>query len=149
MPQWILDNKSLTLYGYTCRRATTHYLGRTWEVYYTTDIPLSYGPWKLWGLPGLIVRATDADHYFLFELDHSTRLSKPEPIIYIHRGFGNKGGYTGSEYKKVSKKTFVEYERLFHKDVMAFLDFEMGDIIRSTSGDPAPATEIPYIPLEK
>ena len=148
MPQWILDNKSLTLYGYTCRRATTHYLGRTWEVYYTTEIPLSYGPWKLWGLPGLIVRATDADHYFLFELDHFKRLSKPEPIIYIHREFGNKGGYTGSEYKKVSKKTFMEYERLFHKNAMAFLDFEMGDT-GPTSGDPAPVAEIPYIPLEK
>ena len=96
----------------------------------------------------MIVRATDADHYFLFELDHFKRLSKPEPIIYIHREFGNKGGYTGSEYKKVSKKTFVEYERLFHKDAMAFLDFEMGDT-GPTSGDPAPVAEIPYIPLEK
>ena len=42
----------------------------------------------------------------------------------------------------------MEYERVFHKNAMAFLDFEMGDT-ESTSNDPAPVAEIPYIPLEK
>ena len=49
MPEWILHEDTMTVLGYVCKRATTHYRGRDWEVYYTSDIPLSRGPWKLWG----------------------------------------------------------------------------------------------------
>ena len=84
----------------------------------------------------------------LFEMDLFKRLSEPVPIIYIHRGFGNKGGYTGDEYKKVPKKTYVEYEKLFHKNALNFMDFELGGgITKSKGGDPY--QELPYIPLEK
>ena len=149
MPKWTLHEDTMTVLGYLCKRATTHYLGRDWEVYYTPEIQLSRGPWKLWGLPGLITRATDSDHYFLFEMDVFKSLSKPEPIIYIHRELGNKGGYTGDEYKKVSKDTFTEYEKLFHEDAMTFLDFEMGNTVTTSGKSTVSAIAIPYIPLEK
>ena len=57
--QWTLTDDTLTVMGYTCKMATCHYAGRDWTVCYTEDIPSTAGPWKLHGLPGLIVRATD------------------------------------------------------------------------------------------
>ena len=153
MPEWKLENKSLMLYGYQCRRAMTHYCGRDWEVYYAPELPFSYGPWKLWGLPGLIVRATDSDHHFLFEIDLFQKLKNESPIIYIHRLLGNRGGYKGKEYNKVSKKTFLEYEELFHKDFIGFSDFITGD--QTTTFDESgnrianDARPIPYIPIER
>ena len=153
MPNWTLQEDTMTILGYLCHRATTHYLGRDWEVYYTTEIPLNRGPWKLWGLPGLIMRATDADHYFLIEMDQFKRLSNPVPIIYIHREIGAKGGYTGAEYKKISKNTYLEYERLYHEDAIAFGDFEMGSpsTFFDENGNPisAPVMKRDYIPIEK
>ena len=153
MPNWILHEDTATVSGYLCKRATTHYRGRDWEVYYTSDIPLSRGPWKLWGLPGLITRATDADHYFLFEMEAFKRLDRPVPIIYIHREIGAKGGYTGAEYKKISRKTYLEYERLYHEDAIAFGDFETGSPSNffDESGNPtsAPVMKREYIPIEK
>ena len=149
MPHWTLQDDTMTILGYLCHRATTHYLGRDWEVYYTTEIPLNRGPWKLWGLPGLITRATDADHYFLFEMDQFKRLSHPDPIIYIHRGLGHKGGYIGDEYKKITKATYLKYEASYHEDVNAFMNFEFGSEIRDTEGNPLPVNKLPYIPLEK
>lgn len=149
MPEWKIDNKALVLHGYNCRRATTHYLGRNWEVYYAPDIPFSYGPWKLWGLPGLIVRATDADHYFLFELDIFEPIKNEVPIIYIHRRLGNRGGYNGAEYKRVSKSTYIEYERSYHKDAITFFGFETGSEIKDSEGNPLPVSKMDYIPLEK
>lgn len=153
MPEWTLHEDTMTVLGYLCRRATTHYFGRDWEVYYAPEIQLSRGPWKLWGLPGLIVRATDADHYFLFEMDLFKRLSGPVPIIYIHRELGNQGGYKGTEYKKVSMKTYMEYERLYHEDAIAFGDFELGEKSNffDMDGKPtsAPVRKTDYIPLEK
>ena len=153
MPDWTLHEDTATISGYLCKRATTHYRGRDWEVYYTSEIPLNRGPWKLWGLPGLITRATDADHYFLFEMEAFKRLNRPVPIVYIPRGIGSKGGYTGTEYKKISRKTYLEYERLYHEDAIAFEDFEMGSHPEffDESGNPisAPVMKIEYIPIEK
>ena len=153
MPNWILHEDTATISGFICKRATTHYRGRDWEVYYTSDIPLSRGPWKLWGLPGLITRATDADHYFLFEMETFKRLDRPVPIVYIHREIGGKGGYTGAEYKKISKNTYLEYERLYHEDTIAFGDFEMESpsTFFDENGNPisAPVMKREYIPLEK
>ena len=57
--QWTLTDDTLTVMGYACKTATCEYAGRGWTVCYTEDIPSTAGPWKLHGLPGLIVRATD------------------------------------------------------------------------------------------
>ena len=57
--QWTLTDDTLTVMGYACKTATCQYAGRSWTVCYTEDIPSTAGPWKLHGLPGLIVRATD------------------------------------------------------------------------------------------
>lgn len=153
MPDWILHEDTATIAGYLCKRATTHYRGRDWEVYYTSEIPLNRGPWKLWGLPGLITRATDTDHYFLFEMNTFQRLTNPVPIVYIHREIGAKGGYTGTEYKKISRKTYLEYERLYHEDAIAFGDFETGSPSNffDENGNPtsAPVMKREYIPIEK
>ena len=153
MPDWTLHEDTMMISGFMCKRATTHYRGRDWEVYYTSEIPLNHGPWKLWGLPGLITRATDADHYFLFEMNTFQRLTNPVPIVYIHREIGGKGGYTGAEYKKISKNTYLEYERLYHEDAIAFGDFETGSHPEffDESGNPtsAPVMKREYIPIEK
>lgn len=153
MPEWRLHEDTMTVLGYLCKRATTHYLGRDWEVYYALDIPLSLGPWKLWGLPGLITRAEDADHYFLFELAVFEQIDEPIPLFYIHREFGSQGGYKGAEYRRVSKKTYLEYERLYHEDAIAFGNFEMGSTptVFDENGNPAPPVvrKKDYIPLEK
>ena len=150
MPEWTLHEDTMTVLGYLCKRATTHFRGRDWEVYYAPEIQLSRGPWKLWGLPGLITRATDADHYFLFEMTNFERLSgQAQPIVYIHRKMGPKGDYKGAEYKIVPKKTYIQYEKAYHKDSNAFTEFEFGHKIFTPDGSPLPVSKTDYIPLEK
>ncbi|WP_438638229.1 GLPGLI family protein [Muribaculum gordoncarteri] len=41
--------------------------GRNWKVYYTNDIPVPYGPWKLNGVKGLVLKAEDSENNFIFE----------------------------------------------------------------------------------
>lgn len=68
MPQmnWtILDGDTL-IAGYKCNKAKAKLRGREWTVWFTPDIPVQDGPWKLCGLPGLILWATDTSGIFSF-----------------------------------------------------------------------------------
>ena len=64
---WTLAEESDTVCGYPCKKATGEYGGRSWTVWYTEDIPVTYGPWKLCGLPGLVMSVTDNEGIHHFE----------------------------------------------------------------------------------
>ena len=65
--EWTITSEIDTILGYECTKATTSFRGHTWYAWFTMDIPLNFGPWKLSGLPGLILKAEDADQYFTYE----------------------------------------------------------------------------------
>lgn len=69
MPQleWELTDSVTTVLGYECHEAKCGFRGRKWTVYYAEDIPLSDGPWKLHGLPGLILKASDDKGHYTFQ----------------------------------------------------------------------------------
>ncbi|MGI4870623.1 MAG: GLPGLI family protein [Janthinobacterium lividum] len=67
-PTWVITPATATLSGYACQRATTTLGGRTWEAWFTREVPVSEGPYKFAGLPGLIVQVADTRHYYRFEL---------------------------------------------------------------------------------
>lgn len=56
---WKLESETKTFGGLTCHKATGFFRGKHYTAWYTDDIPLPYGPWKLQGLPGLILEAYD------------------------------------------------------------------------------------------
>ena len=66
-PTWEIEDGTKTILGYECNKAVTDYRGRRWIAWFTTDIPVNEGPWKLSGLPGLILEAYDVDKDYLFE----------------------------------------------------------------------------------
>jgi len=65
---WKITDKTAVILGYECNEAVTDFRGRRWYAWFTYDIPLRYGPWKLGGLPGLILKAEDADGLYTYEL---------------------------------------------------------------------------------
>ncbi len=58
---WVLQPERKRFGIYECRRATGVFRGREYEAWYAVDIPISSGPFKLGGLPGLILEATSLD----------------------------------------------------------------------------------------
>lgn len=68
MPQmdWDLQDSTKEVCGYLCHLATCSFRGRQWIAWYS-DIPKGVGPWKLNGLPGLILEAqtVDKEHKFM------------------------------------------------------------------------------------
>lgn len=63
---WIIEQETQKILSYTCQKATGTYKGRTYTAWFTTDIPAGFGPWKLHGLPGLILEAYDASQRIKF-----------------------------------------------------------------------------------
>lgn len=65
---WDISSRTDTVLGYECFMAEAEFRGRVWRTWFTYEIPMPYGPWKLGGLPGLILKAEDADSLFVFEM---------------------------------------------------------------------------------
>lgn len=140
--QWTyLDSKD-SICGYPCLAAQTSYAGRVWKVWYTTDIPLSNGPWKLSGLPGLILKAVDNTGEYEFVCEGLS--STISPIL---------------SYKWRTKRTTKEEWRRFERRVYASpLDvlsaggekrFMVYDPETKKMGAFPPDWKIPYNPIER
>lgn len=61
---WEITKESKKILGYTTYKATTKFRGRDYIAWFAPDLSYNYGPWKLHGLPGLILKAdTDLFSY--------------------------------------------------------------------------------------
>lgn len=95
--QWTMaEDSTANVLGYECVMAECDYHGRHWKAWFTPEIPMSFGPWKLHGLPGLILKA-EANGGFSFVatgLEQTDRAMSPM--------------YLKGDYSKVDRKKALE-----------------------------------------
>lgn len=85
-PNWqIIPDSIATLIGYKCQLAKAYFKGRLWYAWYTEDIPLSEGPWKLYGLPGLVLRAYDRNKQYVFDAIGMSTLNGTANITFTQK----------------------------------------------------------------
>jgi GLPGLI family protein len=65
--QWTLSEEKRKIDDIECYKAVAFFRGRSYMAWYAPSIPVQEGPWKLSGLPGLVIEAYDdkRDLYFL------------------------------------------------------------------------------------
>lgn len=76
---WKIEIESKKIGKFTCKKATTTFRGRNYIAWYTTDIAVPFGPWKLNGLPGLILEAYDttkAVNWYFKSVEYPTKNSQ-------------------------------------------------------------------------
>ncbi|MFI5160610.1 MAG: GLPGLI family protein [Sphingobacteriales bacterium] len=66
---WKTSGDTATFGGLHCQKATGHFKGRDYTAWFCPDLPVQVGPWKLNGLPGVIVDARDAKNEVVFQFD--------------------------------------------------------------------------------
>ncbi|WP_407481637.1 GLPGLI family protein [Elizabethkingia meningoseptica] len=84
---WELKEKSDKILGFKCNLATTKFRGRNYTVWYTTEIPVPIGPWKLGGLPGLILKVDVDNGTYTFEATSivlNSNLKVPEKYFSVY-----------------------------------------------------------------
>jgi GLPGLI family protein len=131
---WKLLNDTATINGYFCKKATTSFRGRDYEAWYAPEIPISDGPWKFRGLPGLIFKVEDSEKYFSFECI-SVEKNNPAIDIYIDT----------KEVVSTTKKDFNKIKKAYQDDPKGFIETATGG--RITFGV-ASLPSIQQIPLE-
>ena len=90
-PEWEIGDNTKTILGYECVEASANYRGRKWTAWFAPEIPIQEGPWKLCGLPGLILEAHDANNEYIFEANGLVQNPNSEVGIFT---YDDKTGYT-------------------------------------------------------
>ena len=67
MPVWQILSETKEVLGYSCQLASCDFRGRRWYAWFSTDIPINEGPWKLFGLPGLVLEAYDSKKHYTYK----------------------------------------------------------------------------------
>lgn len=114
--KWTMEEDTSTILGYSCILATTTFRGRTYKAWSTLDIPINEGPWKLYGLPGLILKAETGDDLFKFVAIGIEKLDNK------HLQFQNSENSKNIHMCK-NLKQFIDLRRKRSKDILVgFLD---------------------------
>lgn len=79
--QWEIKEDTLKINNLLCQKAEVDFGNRKWVAWFTTEIPISDGPYKFSGLPGLIVKINDTENFWNFEL---VRLEPTSKVITIN-----------------------------------------------------------------
>lgn len=108
--QWQITQESKVISNYTCFKAKTVFRGLVWEVWFTSEIPVSIGPWKLYGLPGLILEATSENKKYSYIV---TEINFKSDDIII---------FTSDKYKKINIKEMVENRKSIRHSINSHLD---------------------------
>ncbi len=79
---WKISGDTATFGGLFCQAATGHFKGRDYIVWFCPDLPMFTGPWKLNGLPGVIVDAHDTKNEVVFAFDGVEKAipAKSQPV---------------------------------------------------------------------
>ena len=127
--KWTLLDDTLTVGGYLCKTATCQLHGRRWTVCYSEDIPTSAGPWKLCGLPGLVLKAEADRGIHRFTIADIQRIASP--IYYETNAITVKT--TEAKLIKNRNKTFGN--RLYLKNPTYYVgDLSNADVTHDTEG---------------
>lgn len=126
--EWQITTEEKNILGYTCQRANCNFRGRYWTAWFAVDIPVSDGPWKFSGLPGLIMEVYDwgdQHHFTITGLQHTS----DEPIFFSPTDNGNM------KFEKTNRISFLRAKRKYLMDMNGYIQMETGiDLSRGNVG---------------
>lgn len=132
---WQMTDSTLNVLGYDCQGAKCNFRGREWTVFYTEEIPVMEGPWKLNGLPGLIMKASDEKGDYTFEcIGIKSQASRPITLYKV-------------PFNKVKRKEYYDTKHRYEINPYAYFETTTGGHITLLDNEGNPALDA-YDPIE-
>ena len=85
--EWKITEETDSWCGYLIQKALCRFRGRDYEAWFAPDIPVPLGPWKFWGLPGLIIKIHDFNYlgkYYYHDDNLLHNLFLLYPLLFLH-----------------------------------------------------------------
>ncbi len=140
-PAWKLEEDTAGILSYTCRKAVCEFKGRKWTAWYAPEIPISEGPWKLYGLPGLILKAEDEAKHYSFVCVGLEENRTDKAIL-----------FQGKKYEPVDRKAYNKLHERYFADPVGFIIGSSPNVkikITDQQGNPTKNPQnLPYNPIE-
>ena len=114
--EWEITGEHGTVASFDCQKAECDFRGRRWEAWFTTEIPVGEGPWKLRGLPGLILYARDTTGQYSFEAVSVT----DEPVPFYDYIYENEKKTTYRKFKRYERSCF-RWPKSFKENTSVFI----------------------------
>lgn len=77
---WEILPENKLIEGYQAQKATTTFAGRNYIAWFTSEIPISEGPYKFNGLPGLILEISDIQNHYNYKLKSFEKFKNPASV---------------------------------------------------------------------
>lgn len=103
-------------------QAEGDFLGRKWQVWYAEDIPVNSGPWKLGGLPGLILEAKDESGHVSMTASAIEGSNVPDENISYDNNYNVIQMHELNRSKQVTKEEFNRLRVQAVKDARMFVE---------------------------
>lgn len=134
-PAWEIAEEIKTYEDqYEVQKATTHFAGRDYVAWFTTDVPIQDGPYLFYGLPGLIVELYDTEKHYHFTMESMEKLDEPRLFSLPKK----LDPVSKKEFQKILKKGYETAEKTRDFEMISSLS-SMGLTINTyTYGDEEP-----------
>lgn len=117
--QWELTDSTKTVLDYLAQMAVCEFRGRQWTAWFAPDIPISDGPWKFGGLPGLVMEVYDRSWQHHFTIIGLQKVEK-EPIIFSETYVGSR------KFEKTKRTDFLKIKKKYLMDMNGYIEMETG-----------------------
>ena len=103
---WQITAETDTINNYVCQKAICDFGGRTWEAWFTSELPFSDGPYKFCGLPGLILNIADTENHYSWKF---LSIERPSELMMVYEVINDRIQTTKEGFFKLQKRYKVSH----------------------------------------
>lgn len=139
---WNIEEDMDSIAGYLCQKATCLFRGRSYNAWFTADIPWGVGPYKFHGLPGLILKISDDGNQYNW-ICSGLEKAKPGETI---------KDYKWKRERMSRKKVETIMNRMYNNPYQFCESLGLKFRVRRSNGEYGARRDdisLPYSPIEK